>query len=307
MKFITLSAITTTLIVTAFSLDAKINIITSIPERADISREVGGDSIAVFSLARGTENYHMIQARSSFLPKINRANLVVCLGLEAEDQWLVPIVAASRNDFVKKGSPGWIEAYKGVTVLDVPDHPELIKHVGGHRLGNPHFNSGPYCGKPIATNIYNALLLVDKQHEAYYRHNYDNYLQQLDNMEVSLKKKAVRLKGIHVISYHPDLNYFCNYFGMVITGYLEPKPGIPPNAAHLASLSEKARQDSVKLVLYHQAQDPQLPEKIAERIGAQAVCFANMVKSRETISTFIELQEYNVDLMLKAIASPEKK
>ena len=287
---------------------ASLNVITSIPDIADIAKEIGRDSVSVFSLAQGNEDYHMIRARSSFLPKINRANLVVCLGLEAENRWLVPIIEAARNSYVQQGHPGWIEAYRGIEVLEKPLTLQSVNpHIAGHRLGNPHINEGPYSGKIIAKNIYEAFVREEQKNQALYTKNYQEYIKKLDVMEHRLKQKAALLNNVHVISYHADLAYFCHFYGMVITGCLEPQPGIPPNSRHLAKLILDAQRDHVQLVLYHQAQNPQLPEKIAKRIGAREVCFANMVNSRKEIHTFIELQEYNMELMLAAVAGENKR
>ena len=287
---------------------AKLHIITSIPDIADIAQNIGGDSVSVFSLARGSEDYHFVQAKSSFLPKINRAHLVFCLGLEAESFWLKPLVSSARNKTVKKGNPGWVEVYKGLDILEKPteEGAKGLQHPGGHRHGNPHYNNGPYAGKYMAKTIYEAYVRVDNENKEYYKTHYENYVQKLLDMEQGLLKKAALLNGVHVISYHADLAYFCNFYGMEVTGCLEPKPGIPPNSKHLAQLIAKAKKDKVKLVLYHQAQNPRLPQKVAKRVGAQTVCFANMVKSRPEIKSFIELQEYNLDLMLEALVKAGK-
>jgi len=281
-----------------------LNIVTSIPDLADIAAEIGQNNVSVFSLARGTEDYHMIQAKSSFLPKLHRARIVLSLGLETESSWLEPIVASSRNTYIQKGNPGWVEVNKGITILEKPT--DTTANVG-HRHGNPHFNTGPYCGKFIAQDICEALVREDPQNRDAYLKNYQEYLKKLDAMETRLRRKAGPLKGVHVISYHADLAYFCNYYGMVITGCLEPSPGMPPTSSHLAQLAEASIKDSVRLVLYHQAQSPQIPEKMAERIGAKTVCFANMVNARKDIKTFIDLQEFNLDLMLNALQTAGTK
>ena len=39
-----------------------------------------------------------------------------------------------------------------------------------------------------------------------------------------------------IITYHRSWNYFTNRFGIRIAAELEPKPGIPPSAPHLASV-----------------------------------------------------------------------
>ncbi|MCU0608582.1 MAG: metal ABC transporter substrate-binding protein [Chitinispirillaceae bacterium] len=283
---------------------AELGIVTTIPDLADIASEIGREHVSVFSLARGTEDYHLIQSKSSFLPKLNRARLVISLGLEAESRWLEPIVQNSRNIYVQRGNPGWIEVYKNIAILEKPADTAAAV---GHRHGNPHFNTGPYCGKYMARDIFEALVREDPVHKNRYTENYRRYIAKLDTMEIELRKKSAPLNGVHVITFHADLAYFCNYYGMVLTGCLEPAPGIAPNPGHLARLAEQAVTDSVRLILYHQAQNRQLPEKMARSVGAKTVCFANMVGARKEIRSFIGLQVYNLDLMLAALAQGETR
>lgn len=282
---------------------AKVQVVTSIPDLADITGEIGGKQVSIFSLARGTENIHYVRAKSSFLPKLRRADLVICLGLEMEKSWLPDLVKASRNPKIKQGKPGWIEAYRGLEILEKPAQAEFHS-TSHHRLGNPHFNTGPYCGQIMAENIAKALIKTDKSHEEYYKHNLNQYRRKLREMESRLKKRAAPLRGITVVTYHADLAYFCRYFKMELAGTLEPKPGEPPNVKHLAALVQKAKKRKVKLVLYNRAQNSRLPRKIARQIGASPVCFANMVGASKSIKTWIELQEYNLDIMLNEL---EKK
>ncbi len=281
------------------SINAKLNIVTSIPDIADIAKNIGGNHVAVFSLAKGTEDMHRVPVRSSFLPKINRAHLVLSLGLTAESFWLKPIVASSRNKYVKMGNPGWVEVYKGLEILEKPTEEEA-KTLQHHKHGNPHYNNGPYCGKFMAKNIYQAFVKNDPDQQEYYKKQYDTYVIELDKMEKRLLANAEPLKGVHVISYHADLSYFVKFFSMELTGCLEPKPGVQPTTKHLVKLVEQAKKDKTQLILYHQAQNPRLPQKIAQKTGAELVCFANMVHSRKSIKSYIQLHEYNLAIMLEA-------
>lgn len=296
--------------VLVFSLNsvAKLNVITSIPDIADIVMNIGGDSVSVFSLAQGNEDYHIVWAKSSFLPKINRADLVMSLGLEAEIFWLSPLVSSSRNHNVKQGNPGWIEVYRGLDILERPsDTTTVASHLGAHRLGNPHYNNGPNCGKTMTKNIYEAFVKFDGKNARYYEERYNAYVQKLDAMEKELLIKGAILNGVHVISYHADMAYFCRFYGMVVTGCLEPTPGIPPESKHLAQLVEKGKREDVKLVLYHQAQPARLPQRIAELTHAESACFANMVKSRKNVQTYIQLQQYNLGVMLEAMGKVKNR
>jgi zinc/manganese transport system substrate-binding protein len=93
---------------------------------------------------------------------------------------------------------------------------------------------------------------------------------------------------------------------MTNVGTLEPKPGIEPTARHVAELAKKAKAAGTKLVIYHQAQCGKLPEKFAKRIGASPVQFANMVGAKKEIKTYIDLQEYNLQVLLDALHAGER-
>lgn len=285
----------------AFTVSAKVRVVTSIPDIADIAKNVGRDSISVFSLARGTEDMHKVPAKSKFLPILNKADLVFSLGLLAEKQWLPNIVRSARNKKVQPGQKGWVEVYSGLEILEKPTDEKSKKAAGHHEKGNPHYNNSPHAGKFMAKNIYKALVRVDPEGQAYYKKNLLIYLKKLTLMEKRLKERGAILKGQQVISYHADLSYFCDFYGMKITGTLEVRPGVAPHTKHLASLTAKAKAEGVSLVLYHQAQNPKLPKIIAKKIGAKPICFANMVRSRPEIKNYLQLQEYNLNLMLEAL------
>lgn len=282
-------------------LFARVKVVTSIPDIADIAKNIGRDSIGVYSLARGTEDMHRVPAKSQFLPILNKADLVMSLGLLAEKQWLPNLVRSARNKKIQPGQSGWVEVHNGLNILERPVDSVSKANAGHHKKGNPHYNNGPQAGKYMAKNIYKALVKIDPKSEAYYKKNLQIYLRKLSLMEKKLKETGAKLKGQAVISYHADLSYFCDFYGMKVSGTLEVKPGVNPNTKHLSWLSGKAKEDKVSMILFHQAQNPRLPKSFAKKVGAKPICFANMVRSRPEIKNYLQLQEYNLNLMLKAL------
>ncbi|MGM0461681.1 MAG: metal ABC transporter substrate-binding protein [Fibrobacterota bacterium] len=277
-----------------------LNIVTSIPDIADIAKQIGREKVSVYSLAEGTEDIHFVRARSSFLPILNNADLLMSLGLLAEQRWLPDLARSARNRDIHPDASGWVEVYNGIVILETPD--EMADSLLGHHLkGNPHYNNSPHTGPHMARNIYAAMVNAAPELQEYFYQNLQGYLQRLEKMNERLRAYGEPLRGLKIISYHADLAYFCEFYDMEMYATIEPRPGQSPNARHLALLVEKAREDSVDLVLYHQAQNSRIPNLVARRIGAPAVCFANMVGSRPEITSFIRLNEYNLRLMLEAI------
>src|SRR5436309_14784923 len=86
--------------------EEKIYIVTTLPDLADITARIGGDLVTVESLAKGIEDPHGIPIKPSFVPKLNRAQAVVLMGLEYEHSWLPALLAESRNPKILKGQTG---------------------------------------------------------------------------------------------------------------------------------------------------------------------------------------------------------
>ena len=59
----------------------KLNVVTATEDLASIAREVGGDKITVESIARGYQDPHFVEAKPSFILKLQKADLLVVVFL----------------------------------------------------------------------------------------------------------------------------------------------------------------------------------------------------------------------------------
>src|SRR5437763_13794970 len=76
---------------------AKLNVMTSTEDLADLARQVGGDKINVDSIAKGYQDPHFVEPKPSFLLKLQKADLLAGVGLQLEIGWLPPLQPQSRN------------------------------------------------------------------------------------------------------------------------------------------------------------------------------------------------------------------
>ncbi len=281
-----------------------LEVVASIPDIGVMAERIGGDRVEVTTLASGREDLHGVPVRPSFIPKLNRADLVLTLGLDAEHAWLPALAAESRNRAVMEDHEGWIELHHGIQILDVPV--KLSRTEGEqHPEGNPHYNVSPASGPVMARNIAEAFADADPQDAEFYRARAEAYVSELETLAARLATEGAALRGIPVVSYHPDVAYLADFYGFVVVGALEPKAGIEPTAGHLAELARRAQSAGVRLVIYHQAQSGKLPERFARQIGAVAVQFANMVGATREIRTFTDLQEHNLQVFQHALAETQ--
>jgi len=113
---------------------AKIRVVTTLTDLADFARNVGGDHVEVRSLATGIEDTHGVPMKPSFVPLLNRADLVVLVGFDCEHAFLPALLEASRNPRIQYDHAGYVDCSKGITPVEVPkstDHSGESDHYAG--------------------------------------------------------------------------------------------------------------------------------------------------------------------------------
>ena len=61
----------------------KLTVMTTTEDLASIAREVGGDRITVDSIAKGYQDPHFVEAKPSFILRLQKADLLIAVGLPA--------------------------------------------------------------------------------------------------------------------------------------------------------------------------------------------------------------------------------
>src|SRR5437870_2453917 len=117
----------------------KLNVVASTEDLASIAREVGGDRITVEAIARGYQDPHFVEAKPSFILKLQRADLLIAVGRELEIGWLPPLIQQSRNGKIQPGGDGYLDASLQAQILEIPTG-QITRAMGDvHPLGNPHY------------------------------------------------------------------------------------------------------------------------------------------------------------------------
>src|SRR5439155_715863 len=156
---------------------AKLKVVTTIPDLADMTRQIGGDQVDVTSLATGVEDIHAVPMKPSFAVRLNRAA----------------------------------------------------------------------------------------------------FEEKLDAAIARWEREAAPLRGKKLVSYHPDLIYFAERFGMEPVGTIEIRAGVDPTPGHIADLEERMRREKVDLVVRELHYPAGLAETVARATGAKLVELPVMV------------------------------
>jgi zinc/manganese transport system substrate-binding protein len=285
----------------AASVHAKLNVVATTPDLGAIANEVGGKFVDVTTLAKPTEDSHFVDAKPSFIVKLNRADALIEGGAELEIGWLPPLLAGARNARLDNGAPGRIRCNQGIQMLEVPA--KLDRSEGDiHAAGNPHYLTDPANAIIVARNIARGLGKIDPVNAEAYQANRKKFTDELDAKLVQWRAKLAPFKHQPFVAYHNSWPYFAAEFELESTLFLEPKPGIPPSPAHLAEVITQMKARRIHVIIV----DPYLNRKSAETVahatGAMVVDvtqFPGGVKGTE--GGYIQMMDYLVNSIARAM------
>ena len=279
---------------------AKLNIVASTPDIGAVAKEIGKDKVEVTSIAKPTEDPHFVDAKPSFIVKLNKADMLIEGGLQLEIGWLPNLVVGARNQKILSGEKGYLIASAGVPIIEVPTTAD--RAMGDvHPMGNPHFMIDPLNGKIVAMHICERLCQIDAANCAYYKDNLKDFTKRLDQKLSEWQKMLEPFRGTKIVTYHKTFPYFANRFNLNVVGTLEPKPGIPPSPTHINSLIPKMKNEGVKLILIEQFRERKVPEFVAAQTGAKVVILPIMVGGLKETDDYLALFDYTINQIVSAL------
>ena len=281
--------------------DVDLTIVTTTEDLASLVREIGGEAVSVEALARGYQDPHFVEPKPSFILKLTKADLLVLVGRDLEIGWLPPLVQQSRNARIQPGAQGYLDASLTARILDVPTG-QVTRAMGDvHALGNPHYWLDPDNGRRIATAILEKLMALRPQRAAFFNGRYAGFTGRLAASAERWDAMMAPHRGVKVVTYHRSWPNFAERFGLDVIAYVEPRPGIPPTAAHTRDLVELMRQQQIKLLLVEPYFDPRTPNAIAREAGAQVVQLSPSVGAAPEAADYFALFDHDLGLLVNAI------
>lgn len=283
----------------ALGSPAKLRVLATTPDLASIARAIGGDRVEVEAIARSSEDPHRVTTTPSMVVKISRAHLFIENGLELEVGWVPALLQSARNASVRPGGAGYVDASNRVGVLDVPSGGVTRAQGDVHGSGNPHYTLDPIACKRAAWNIANGLIRVDPAHQAAYIERLQAFYARADAAVARARETLASARGASVVVYHTYYRYLTNRLGLVEVAAIEPVPGVPPSAAHLARVIAEQKAKGVRLVLVEPWSDQRIAERVAREIGARVAKPLGAVGPEA--SDVLALFERNVAILAAAL------
>jgi zinc/manganese transport system substrate-binding protein len=289
------------LLIGAAPASAALRVVATTQDLEALVKEVGGDKVETESLAKGYQDPPFVEAKPSFILRLNRADLVVVVGRELEIGWLPALINQARNAKIQAGASGYLDASLTARILDIPTGVVTRAEGDVHPQGNPHYWLDPENGRRIAKAVQERLSQLDPANAAVFAQREADFERRLSEAEQRWKAAMAPYKGLKVVTYHRSWPNFADAFGLEVVGYVEPKPGIPPSPAHSLELIQQMKRENVKLIIVEPYFDPKTPNSIASQTGAQVVTLAPSVGGEKEVTDYFKLFDYDIAKLTAAI------
>jgi zinc/manganese transport system substrate-binding protein len=247
----------------------KLKVFACEPEWGALVTELAGDKVDLDVATTALQDVHVIEAKPSLIAKVRSADLAVCTGAELEIGWLPQLIRQSGNSTIASG-PGSFMAAAQVKTLEKPT---ALDRANGdvHPDGNPHIQMDPRRVLIVARRLDDRLAELDPANAATYRQRGADFEKRWLAAMTKWKNEAAPLKGRKVVVHHIAWVYLWNWLGMQEIGALEPKPAVPPTAAHMSHLIALTKSSNTLAIVRAAYQDPKPADWLSERTGVPAV------------------------------------
>jgi zinc/manganese transport system substrate-binding protein len=283
----------------------KLNVIASTTDMAALAQEVGGDKINIEALGKGYQDPHFIEPKPSFLLKLRQADVLIVVGLELEIGWLPPLITQCGNGRIQVGAQGYLDTSQFAEIREIPSG-SITRAMGDvHPMGNPHYWLDPDNGRRIAKGFAAKFGELDPGDSAYFQGRFQDFDKRLTAAEQKWDAEMKPYRGRKIVSYHNSLPNFAKHFGLNVIGFVEPRPGIPPTPSHTIELIGQMKRENCKIIMVEPYFDLKTPKSVASQTGAQVVQYLPSVGGVSQVTTYFQLFDYDLDLLIKAFQATQ--
>lgn len=284
---------------------AALRIVSTTQDPAALARAIGGERVEVKALAKGFQDPHFLDPKPTYMVELNKAHLLLVVGLDMEAGYLQPLISGAHNDRISIGAPGFLD----MSTLITPLEPVAVADRAQgdiHPRGNPHYWLDPENGRLLARGLAARLTQLDPEGKDVYAKNLAAFEQRLDQKLLEWAKAMAPLAGQPILTYHRSWSYFARRFKLEVVDFVEPKPGIPATPMHTLSVIKLAQTRGVKLVLMENFYDVRPARLIESKSGAKVAVVPNSVNGVEEAKDYFGLFDVIVRTILEVTGAGTK-
>jgi zinc transport system substrate-binding protein len=250
--------------------------VVSILPQAYLVERIAGPYVDVEVLVGPGQSPETYEPTPKQMARLGRSRVYFRIGVPFEEAFVrkIPLTAANLSV---------VDMRQGVPL-------RYFLPSGSNRAPDPHIWLDPKRAKLLAYTACFALRQVAPAHEAVFRKNLLELLEDLDQLDRTIARELACLKGRRVYVFHPAFGYFCESYGL--TQIAVEVQGKEPTAKQLVEIIARARRDGTKSIFVQPQHASRDAEAIAREIGAGVVLLdplpRNYLEGLEEMATRIK-------------------
>lgn len=248
----------------------------------DIVRRVAGDRIETILILPPLASPHTFDPVPSKIKEISGSRLVFKIG--GIDDWADSLSQLTRREKV-------VTVDRGVVLKKVSENVSATDF---------HYWLDPRNGEIIADNVYEELVGIYPEDQAYFWDNLNRFKKDIEETDRNIAGLMGRLSNKNLIVLHNAWKYFADRYGLEVVGVFEPHPGQEPTPKSLAELVRLARQKKVKAVFSEPQLSSSALSSLAEETGL-GLYVLDPLGGVEGRMSYDALLFYNAEIIFNAL------
>jgi zinc/manganese transport system substrate-binding protein len=283
------------------------SVVASFSILADMTRQIGGDRIALRAIAGADVDAHGFQPKPSDAAALTNAALVIRNGLGFEG-WLDRMIRSSGF----KGQ--MVTTTEGITPrlmeAHAHDHGGAGRRhnhsVGPRRVPDPHAWQDLGLAQHYIRNITAGLIAADQGGEALYRRNAEAYAARLAALDQWVRAEIAKVPAARrkIVTSHDSFGYFGDAYGVRFLAPQGVSTEAEPSAAEVGRLIRQIRAENITALFMENMANPATLQRIAQETGlrVRGRLYADAL-STETgpAPTYEAMFRHNLSLMVPAM------
>ncbi len=279
----------------------RLRVAATTPELASLAGAVGGALVQVRTLVPPEMDPESFEPGVRDLALLEGASVVLRVGL-GFDFWLDPLLGRARRSH-PRSQEAVVDLSAGIPLLEVHGRDPFARDGHAHGIANPHYWLDPANAVTVTGTIAAALARSCPPAGEAILQNRERFVAQLGERMAQWRRRLAPCRGAAVLAYHNSWPYFARRFHLNVVGFVEPKEGVTPSAAHLASLLSLARRTGVRAILQTSSEPRKLSDALAERLDIPVVSLAPGVGSVAGTGDYASFMGTNVEALARALGS----
>ena len=260
----------------------------------DLVKVVGGERVAVTTLARPNADAHEFTPSPEHAKAVLGAKLFVVNGLSFEP-WAQKLAQSA--------------GYKGETVVaskGVKPRQMAAEAEHNHAETDPHAWQNPLSVVQYVRNIAAGLAKADPSGAAIYQANAAAYAQQLKDFDAQAKTQfdAITPAKRKVITSHDAFGYLAARYGITMLAPEGVSTDSEPSAKHVAQLIRQIKREKIKAVFMENMSNPKLIEQLSKDAGVSvgATLYSDALSETSgPAPTYLKMMQHNVTQLVSGM------